>query len=257
VLRKEVPKAQQARSQGFSRLRLHVAVSAVPKLARGRLLVLVLESTLLGFAYLASLILLRLSCFAYLASLILLRLSYQPSKEIKTMGEYTGLRFKATIQPFARCMFEQLYSKTGVRWDDVVVTDPTLKEFLHKWCEVGRANFIPFGYEEQTFWDDELFDPPPFNEQYNITTGVWNFRCSLKNYENEIQTFVKLVGPLLQSVTRIEIRLPLSYRVSYRLDESGNLVENLMLPDIEEDQDGYANSLLLQQEQHDIYWKDC
>ena len=110
------------------------------------------------------------------------------------MGNYTGLRVKATLKPESIPLIEELYaltweSSTG-RWARLAEAHPDL-EFLAEWSRVHRADFIPFGIVDLAAWRDSENDEgwrmrPPEN-------GFWQFQCSLKNYEGEIQKFIDLV----------------------------------------------------------------
>lgn len=98
------------------------------------------------------------------------------------MGMYTGLRVKAYIKPEFAEMVSAIVNRDA-EWKDFDY--PFLEEFK----VFSRARFIPFGamsYMPEDWYNDNGFD---------IEQGVWNFACSLKNYEGEIDKFLEDVLP--------------------------------------------------------------
>lgn len=106
------------------------------------------------------------------------------------MGMYTGLRARVTIKPEFRELLEflnQLNAEgyTSYEWSDAATQFPQYP-WLAEWAQVGRCNFIPRGAVCYLDWDDNY-------RKYDPATGVWEFCCSLKNYQSEIETFFELV----------------------------------------------------------------
>ena len=43
-----------------------------------------------------------------------------------------------------------------------------------------------------------------FERSYDVSTGYWTFQCSLKNYEQEIQSFFELIPFFVESIEHLE-----------------------------------------------------
>lgn len=122
------------------------------------------------------------------------------------MGMYTGLRFKGTVKEKFRNDFENIALKGD--WEES--DDEVFKEFGN----VSRAGFIPCGSlaympnEWETSPYNKYGDGVPtdgFDRTYNKETGRWTFQCSLKNYENTIEEFFKIVPYFIQEVEHAEV----------------------------------------------------
>lgn len=100
------------------------------------------------------------------------------------MGMYTGLRGTVNVsekyQEAMRNMVEEY-----ANWEDVLPEG-------HPYLAVGRKNFIPFGGVCYMPDDWEAAEGSSIDSE-----GVLTFCCSLKNYNDEIGTFVKTVLPLI------------------------------------------------------------
>ena len=104
------------------------------------------------------------------------------------MGMYTGLYFKALIKEEYREMVDSAISDHD--WAAIGEKFPIAKE----WAKVGRCKFIPWG--ALCYMPDDFPDPCR-----DMTNGVWEVSCSLKNYEGEIQKFVEeVLKPISQEI---------------------------------------------------------
>lgn len=99
-------------------------------------------------------------------------------------------QYNSNRQPYAE------YKITNF-WDES--SDPFLKHFG---ITVGRASFIPFGYIAcmPDSWTETKADFP------NVVgdDGTWKFQCALKNYEDEIETWMSIVASLIFESCHIE-----------------------------------------------------
>lgn len=94
---------------------------------------------------------------------------------------YTGLEVKCTPKLEMVDLLNQLH-ETGC-WSKI--KNPP--SFVAEWAKIHRAGFIPFG--AQCVWKGDGFS--------KFTSDCWHFDCSLKNYEGEIENFLKNVLPYL------------------------------------------------------------
>lgn len=96
------------------------------------------------------------------------------------MGMYTGLRVKAYIKPEYLEMVESIVER-DVEWNHFDY------DFLNTFGKLSRASFIPFG--AMSYMPEDWKNKNYFYKN----TGVWDFACSLKNYDNEIEEFLNNV----------------------------------------------------------------
>ena len=112
------------------------------------------------------------------------------------MGMYTGIRFEGIVKKEFREQIEGLMQRDEI-WS--TLNDPKLKEFGK---ELGVMSlFIPFG---SLFYMPDHWDYNSFNLYYNEETGYWTFKCSLKNYDNELEKFIDLVPYFIEKVFHFE-----------------------------------------------------
>jgi hypothetical protein len=112
------------------------------------------------------------------------------------MGMYTGLRAKVIVHPRFRGLIASLHSDDeSMCWEKSIETNrhsfPDEADSLKEWCKFDRCGFIPFGrlaYMPDDFGD--RVEDSDGGSLYDEKTGTWEFACSLKNYESEIQFFV-------------------------------------------------------------------
>lgn len=107
------------------------------------------------------------------------------------MGMYTGLRAKVVVKPQYRRAIGLLHEDDDLlkAWE---APAKILPEWAKTWLNYGRSCFIPFGglaYMPDDF-DKRNVDKEDGRSSYDEVTGVWEFACSLKNYESEIEYFV-------------------------------------------------------------------
>ena len=131
------------------------------------------------------------------------------------MGMYTGIRFKGIIkEEFRDIGFEEIAMEGLWRDSDI----QKLRDFGHNYW---RSSFIPCGclsympdsweyhnddYEKYSWeWFDSARDADGFERSYDKNTGKWSFQCSLKNYEGEIEAFMKIIPIFVESIEHFEI----------------------------------------------------
>ncbi len=116
------------------------------------------------------------------------------------MGMYTGLRFKAKLKPFVADTLSKFYNDEDCQdfWGAVSGIIPISSD----WLNTSRKNFIPFGaiaYLPDD-WDEE-------SSAAGLRGVEWHVCCSLKNYEGEIELFIRKVLPyLIEDMCRVEYR---------------------------------------------------
>lgn len=122
------------------------------------------------------------------------------------MGMYTGLRFKGVVKEQFRNEFEGIALEGN--WEE------SNDEILRAFGSVSRASFIPCG--ELSYmpneWETEPFDEycngtptDGFDRTYNKETGRWTFQCSLKNYDDTIEQFFKIVPYFIEEIEHAEV----------------------------------------------------
>lgn len=121
------------------------------------------------------------------------------------MGMYTGIRFKGYVKPEFRKEMSNI-ALTG-DWNESTV--PEFAEF----GKIRRSSFIPCGalaympdeWEQAPY--NEYHDGVPtdgFDRTYDEETGYWTFQCSLKNYEDEIESFFELIPFFIEKIEHLE-----------------------------------------------------
>lgn len=122
------------------------------------------------------------------------------------MGMYTGLRFKGIVKKEFRDEFENI-ALLG-EWEN------SNNNVLKRFGNVSRASFIPCGalaympdcWEKAPY--NKYGDGVPtdgFDRTYDKATGRWTFQCSLKNYEDTIEEFLKIVPYFIETVEHVEV----------------------------------------------------
>ena len=130
------------------------------------------------------------------------------------MGMYTGLKVTAKIkQEFVEELSKVLSSRLGHAWKSV---DSERFPFVEKYANLSRSDFIPFGAI--------CYMPSDWDKENSFENGVWKFCCSLKNYDGEIEIFLKEVLVEICELAKIE-RLYEEESVSALLEiDQGDLV---------------------------------
>ena len=113
------------------------------------------------------------------------------------MGMYTGLRAKVLVREEYSKAIEELHENDHdvFGWRNISSSFPNLKE----WKEYSRHRFIPFA--SPYYLPDDWTLIGKKNSYYDKESRIWEFSCSLKNYEEEIDFFVKKI--LLLVVDRV------------------------------------------------------
>lgn len=99
------------------------------------------------------------------------------------MGMYTGLRGKIVLKDneLSKVIIEKDFDWGAIR-------NSYYDQTISAWANVGRCNFIPFGAV--------CYMPDSWGDWFQTVDGLTlTFCCSLKNYEQEIQTFIDKVLP--------------------------------------------------------------
>lgn len=127
------------------------------------------------------------------------------------MGMYTGIRFKGIVKPEFRRNFKEIALEGA--WEE-----SRIHIFKSFGINVGRSSFIPCGslsympdaWGQVISFDDGFEnyktsgDTDGFDRTYDEETGRWTFQCSLKNYENEIESFFELIPEFIESIEHLE-----------------------------------------------------
>jgi hypothetical protein len=108
------------------------------------------------------------------------------------MGHYTGLRVKAKIKPEYDVLIRALHWCEPIseqsRWERATLISDC---YFPDWIKFGRCDFIPFG--GMCYMPDDFSESGEQESFYDVDSGIWEFACSLKNYQHEIQYFVENV----------------------------------------------------------------
>lgn len=126
------------------------------------------------------------------------------------MGMYTGVRAKLVLKDEWVPIIHQV--NEGEDWDKIELVSSgelskqyALKrqlELCKQWGQIRRSSFIPCGALCYMDWKD---DDPEWERR--IDGNVWIFQCSLKNYDQEIETFFEMYLPhMIQFVIHLEYR---------------------------------------------------
>ena len=119
---------------------------------------------------------------------------------------YTGIRFKGYVKSMFRDDFEKI--ALNGEWENS--NDEVLKSF----GSVSRAGFIPCGslcYMPNE-WETAPYDKykrgvptDGFDRTWNKQTGYWTFQCSLKNYDDTIEEWFKILPYFIEKIEHLEI----------------------------------------------------
>lgn len=104
------------------------------------------------------------------------------------MGMYTGLRCRVIIKPEYREEIEKI--NKGLEWED------SQYGLFRMYGDDPRAGFIPRGALSYMPWGDDEFH---WQRKMDIRSGVWQFQCSLKDYDDTIQSFFDDILPEIAS----------------------------------------------------------
>lgn len=134
------------------------------------------------------------------------------------MGMYTGLRFEARLKPIVADAM-RLVEGGDDFWEPLSRIIPISND----WLNTPRKNFIPFGSVNYMPDDWKRIEP------VYPTENTWNVCCSLKNYEGEVELFLREVLPYF-------IFDPC--RVEYRYEEWDHSRFDIIMPEEYENLEG-------------------
>lgn len=99
------------------------------------------------------------------------------------MGMYTGLRGRIELKDNE---LTKVILEKDFEWNEIRIA--YFDNIMSAWANVGRCRFIPFGAV--------CYMPDSWGDWFKKVEGnTLTFCCSLKDYENEIGTFVTKVLP--------------------------------------------------------------
>ncbi len=104
------------------------------------------------------------------------------------MGNYTSLRVKLRPKQEFISLYQFIFDNADSESTWTAAAQHFDYQWLRDWAEVGRCNFIPFGALTRTDWDE---DDPDWSLSFE-DQRIFQFQCSLKNYEEEIETWFEL-----------------------------------------------------------------
>lgn len=107
------------------------------------------------------------------------------------MGMYTALVFKAKLRPEGVEQVCKVYERFEAREDPIWAGTEFGEKFF-------REGFIPFG--SSSYLEDEreeFVEGKGWTEGLDAETATWVCSCELKNYQGEIEFFLREVLPYL------------------------------------------------------------
>lgn len=114
------------------------------------------------------------------------------------MGMYTGVKFVAELSTFGEQVVALVENPGEARsgWELASeVYHMPRHAFLREWAAVRRCEFIPHGV--LAYMPDGWAEVA---ERKGLHGRTWYVCCSLKNYEGEVETFLRTVLPKLIAV---------------------------------------------------------
>lgn len=108
------------------------------------------------------------------------------------MGMYTSVRFKGIIKPEYSEGFEGIAMRG--EWEN------SKHEIFREFGKMNRAGYIPCGGLCGSKWGNSS----SFKRNYYALMNYWQFECSLKNQEGEVQTFMELIPKFVQELYHFE-----------------------------------------------------
>lgn len=124
------------------------------------------------------------------------------------MGMYTGLRCKVIIKPEYR---EEMKRMDDIDYEWGESDLDFLKEFYETFSRAmlipcGALAYMPDSWEGSPYNSYGIGVPTDgFDRNFDYETGLWTFQCSLKNYENEIEYFIKnILTQIVEKVIHLE-----------------------------------------------------
>ena len=115
------------------------------------------------------------------------------------MGMYTGLRLKSTVKKeYSQDINSLINNEMNEDFDWLDCTNMVFKEF----GKLPRASLVPLGMLAYMPWDEYDKD---FTKGYNKETRELSTQCSLKNYDGELEYFLKIIPIFCESVKNCEL----------------------------------------------------
>ena len=132
------------------------------------------------------------------------------------MGMYTGLIFKGIIKKELRESFNDI-AEYG-KWEE------SNDKILYGFSKISRYRDIPCGalcYMPES-WDKDVNLK---KKRYDIKTGFWGFKCSLKNYDYTIEEFFKIIPYFTEYLIHLEYLYEDWEESKYYKLENGKIIE--------------------------------
>ena len=122
------------------------------------------------------------------------------------MGDYTMIAFQAIIKPQYR-----KYVSTFMEGDWHNLADGerglSVNRDFQEFIQDDRADFIPKGYSAYfSESDNEVSTAEQARPKYEVETGKWDVYCSLKNYDDTIEKFLKILPLIADEAFRIQYK---------------------------------------------------
>lgn len=122
------------------------------------------------------------------------------------MGMYTMLAFKAIIKSKYR-----KYVNAFMKGEWKVLADGerelSINKDFQEFIQDDRAAFIPKGYSGYfSESDNEVSAAEQAWPKYEVETGKWDVYCSLKNYDDTIEKFLKILPLIADEAFRIQYK---------------------------------------------------
>lgn len=118
------------------------------------------------------------------------------------MGMYTGLRFKGIIKEDYKEDFKKIFTPHDYEDQEVF-----------GWIDSKHPDLFLFGTKSRASsvrntrnlaympWED---DGDTSYDGFNENTGELNFQCSIKNYESELEAFIKIIPNFTKELLHCE-----------------------------------------------------
>lgn len=140
------------------------------------------------------------------------------------MGMYTGVRCKVIIKEEYREDLNRIFTE-GLYWSDSNIG------FISEYGSYSRADFIPRGclcYMPDEWEDKNENATEGFDRKFNLGAGYWSFQCSLKDYDDTIQTFFdNVLSKIVKSIVHLEVFYEENdYSKSYKLEDEKIVEDN-------------------------------
>ena len=112
------------------------------------------------------------------------------------MGMYTGIRFKGIIKKEYLDGFDDIAFRGN--WE------LSNHEIFREFGKLPRADMIPRG--SLSYMPDEWEQTHDFDLCFDQSKGRWEFNCSLKNYNGEVEEFLEMIPNFVEYLIYLEVR---------------------------------------------------